>query len=79
MSFPKPSTIRLYHFTRPPVSDWTDITSSGSPNGTQVCGTSATLGTFAIFYPQVPETADSDDRREWHAHGQHRRSWRRSG
>lgn len=57
MSFPRPSTIRLYHFTRPPISDWVDITASGSPTGGQICGTSATLGTFAIFYPQVPETA----------------------
>ena len=57
MSFPKPSTIRLYHFARPPISAWLDITSSGSPTGGQVCGTSATLGTFAIFYAQVPETA----------------------
>jgi uncharacterized repeat protein (TIGR01451 family) len=56
MSFPRPSTIRLYHFEGPPTSAWIDVT-SGSPTATQVCGSSPTLGTFAIFYPQIPETA----------------------
>jgi uncharacterized repeat protein (TIGR01451 family) len=60
MSFPKPSTIRLYHFEGPPTSAWVDITSSGGPSGGEVCGNSGlTLGTFAIFYAQIPETAIS--------------------
>ena len=57
MSLPKPATSRLYHFARPPISDWLDITSSGPTSGGQVCGTSPTLGTFAIFYAPLPETA----------------------
>jgi uncharacterized repeat protein (TIGR01451 family) len=56
MSFPKPSTIRLYHYEGAPVSNWVDVT-GGTPSGSQVCGMSTTLGTFAIFYPQIPETA----------------------
>ena len=34
-----------------------DVTSAGYPQGNQLCGQTDTLGTFAIFYPQVPATA----------------------
>ena len=58
MSFADPPHIRLYQYQQlgQPAA-WTNITSSGYPQGHQICGQSDTLGTFAIFYPQVPPTA----------------------
>jgi hypothetical protein len=58
MSFANPANIRLYHYRQfGQLGLWTDITSAGQPQGDQLCGESNTLGTFAIFYPQVPATA----------------------
>ncbi|MEW6684219.1 MAG: HYR domain-containing protein, partial [Nitrospirota bacterium] len=58
MSFPNPASIRLYQFDRSgPLAFWNDITTAGYPQGNQLCGRTNTLGTFAIFYPQVPQTA----------------------
>ena len=56
MSFANPANIRLYQQSGP-LGAWVDITSAGYPQGNQLCGQSDTLGTFAIFYPQVPATA----------------------
>jgi uncharacterized repeat protein (TIGR01451 family) len=58
MSLPAPGTIRLYHYADTGgVSAWTDITTGGYPQGSQLCGQASALGTFAVFYPQVPPTA----------------------
>ena len=58
MSFPDPSSIHLYHH-KPAATPagWTDITTSVNAGANQVCGRTDGLGTFAIFYPQVPVTA----------------------
>jgi hypothetical protein len=57
MSFASPANIRLYHYKHfGQLALWTDVTSAGYPQGPQLCGQSDTLGTFAIFYPQVPAT-----------------------
>jgi hypothetical protein len=58
MSLPIPSTINLYQYesTGSPAG-WTSITTQVAPGGTQVCGRTDSLGTFAIFYPQIPVTA----------------------
>jgi hypothetical protein len=58
MSLANPGNIRLYHNQQSgQLSFWTDVTSPGYPQGELVCGQSNSLGTFAIFYPQVPSTA----------------------
>ena len=58
MSFPIPGSVRLYHYRHfGQLAAWVDITSAGFPQGNQLCGQADTLGTFAIFYPQVPPTA----------------------
>lgn len=58
MSFPNPASIRLYHYRQSgQLVFWDDITLAGYPQGDQLCGQANSLGTFAIFYPQVPETA----------------------
>jgi uncharacterized repeat protein (TIGR01451 family) len=53
MSLASPGNVRLYQYRQ---SAWVDITSTGYPQGDQLCGRSDTLGTFAIFYPQVLAT-----------------------
>ena len=55
MSFASAGNVRLYQAQQ--SGAWADITSSGYPQGNQLCGQSDLLGTFAIFYPQVPATA----------------------
>ena len=35
---------------------WSELASQFAPNGNQICGDAASLGTFAIFYPEAPET-----------------------
>lgn len=58
MSFASPAGVRLYHSRHfGQLSAWVDITSPGYPQGNRICGQSTALGTFAIFYPQVPATA----------------------
>lgn len=58
MSFADPNNIRLYHYQQSgQLGSWVDVTSNGYPQGQQLCGQANTLGTFAIFYPQVPSTA----------------------
>jgi uncharacterized repeat protein (TIGR01451 family) len=58
MSFANPTGIRLHHLQQAgQLQFWTDITSAGYPQGNQLCGQANALGTFAIFYPQVPDTA----------------------
>jgi uncharacterized repeat protein (TIGR01451 family) len=54
MSFPTPAAIRMYQ-NAGAGQGWTDVTQSAT--GGQICGRTDTLGTFAIFYPQVPVTA----------------------
>ena len=36
---------------------WTPLTNQDAPSGDEICGEAPGLGTFAIFYPPVPETA----------------------
>ena len=36
---------------------WTPLTNQDAPNADEICGEAPGLGTFAIFYPPVPETA----------------------
>jgi hypothetical protein len=58
MSFPVPSSIRLYQYTSTgPLQAWTDITQTVNNAANQLCGSTNALGTFAIFYQQVPATA----------------------
>ena len=58
MSFPVPSSIRLYQYkSTGPLQAWTDITQSVNNAANQLCGSTNALGTFAIFYQQVPATA----------------------
>ena len=58
MSLANPAGVRLYRYDQTgPFGTWVDITSPGYPQGEQLCGQSNLLGTFAIFYPQVPPTA----------------------
>jgi uncharacterized repeat protein (TIGR01451 family) len=54
MSFANAGNVRLYQSQE--SGGWADITSSGYPQSNQLCGQSDSLGTFAIFYPQVPAT-----------------------
>lgn len=35
---------------------WTPLVNQSRPTSDQVCGDTASLGTFAVFYPEVPET-----------------------
>lgn len=37
--------------------DWTPISAQDQPDADHLCGDASSLGTFAIFYPQVVETA----------------------
>jgi uncharacterized repeat protein (TIGR01451 family) len=57
MSFANPGAIQLYQVQG---GNWTALTSSLT-SSSQICGSTLSLssGPFAIFYPQVPETAIS--------------------
>lgn len=53
MSFADPLGIQLYQLQ---AGNWTPLFSALTSN-TQLCGSTPSLGTFAIFYPEVPATA----------------------
>ncbi|HET9832704.1 MAG TPA: hypothetical protein VFP91_13365, partial [Vicinamibacterales bacterium] len=57
MSFARPkSDVLIYTLTG---GAWTPLGNQYSPNADQMCGDVSSLGTFALFYSQVPETAIS--------------------
>lgn len=55
MSFPRPQDeLQIYAATG---DTWSLLANQSVPNGDQICGETVALGTFAVFYAQVPETA----------------------
>lgn len=52
MSFANPGAIQLHRLVS---NTWIALTSQSSSN-TQICGDAPALGTFAILYPEIPET-----------------------
>jgi hypothetical protein len=55
MSFPRPQgELQIYAATG---GTWSPLVNHGAPDGDRICADTAALGTFAVFYPQVPETA----------------------
>lgn len=58
MSLANPDGIRLHQYQLSAEGGaWTDVTSIVFLQDGRACGETQTLGTFAIFYPQVPSTA----------------------